>query len=73
MLKPEVIEHLSHNRDFAAFVAELYAIREQRIAELRECPTEKLQHLSGCITELDDILTMVRHESLIAQWAKVLS
>lgn len=71
MIKPEVIEHLSHNRDFALFLQELYAQREELIAQLRDCPNEKLQHLAGRITELDDILALATAEQIIEKWAKI--
>lgn len=72
-LNPEVIEHLAHNKDFAAFVGELFAIREQHIAELRDAPTEKLQHLAGRISEMDDILAIANYESLAKKWFDVLT
>jgi hypothetical protein len=71
MLKPEVVEHLSHNRDFALLLQELYALREELIAQLRDCPTERLQHLAGRISELDDVLALCAADSVLDRWASL--
>jgi hypothetical protein len=71
MIDPKALERLTGNRDFLAFMEEVYAIREQYIRNMHDLDTARLQQISGRILAYDQVCELGDLQKMRDAWRRL--
>jgi hypothetical protein len=71
MINDKAVERLSNNADFAAFLEEVWALREGHVANLHDLDTARLQQISGKILAFDQVCQIGGIENVREKWRRI--